>query len=79
MKAILKFDFDNVDEFEEQKFGVYLKALELYDVIFEMDQHLRSRIKYGGLKEEVEKEVQEIRDKLNEELSERNLSTNMLP
>jgi len=79
VKAKLEFDFDNCDNFEEQKFNVYIKALELYDVIYELDQHLRSRLKHGNLTGEVDKEVQEIRDKLHEELSERNCSTNMLP
>lgn len=69
MKAILKF---NLPE-ENQEFELATKAPKMYSTLWEFDQWLRSEIKYSG-----REELDEIRDKLRELMSNNNIDFDML-
>lgn len=70
MKAILEF---NLPE-DKEEFKLANQATSYYLVIEDIDNYLRSRIKYEQNSEEVEKVLQEVREKLYEIISENNLS-----
>ena len=71
MKAILEFDLpDDSDEFR-----LASTASNWYAALWDLDQYLRSRIKYEDtISDEAYDAVQAARDKLYEILSERNIS-----
>lgn len=68
MKGILEFIFPD----DEQEFRVASVAMDWYFAMWDLDQWLRSEIKYQ------EKDYQAIRDKLHEILGERSLDLYMV-
>ena len=71
MEAILKFNLPD----EQPEFDNAVNGWKWSIVTWELDQHLRSQIKYNDkLTEEQYNTTQEIRDKLWDILKEKNLS-----
>lgn len=74
-KAILEFDLNEPDDREAHKRAV--KSLDLVLALWDMDQYLRSQIKYGDeieLTDEQFTTLDEIKEKLHQILSEYNIS-----
>lgn len=74
-KAILEFDLNEPDDKEAHKRAV--KSLDMALALWDMDQYLRSQIKYSDeyeLTDEQYKTLEETRDKLHKILSEYNIS-----
>lgn len=65
MKAILEFDFDKEDSDDKSEHARMLKATDLCGCLWDFDQYLRDTLKYG----EKMPTVEEIRDKLHEEMN----------
>jgi hypothetical protein len=66
MKAILEFNLPD----DEEEYGRTVVATELCSILFDMDNYLRERLKYGELKsadEELEDARQKLSDLMNEE------------
>jgi hypothetical protein len=76
MKAVLEF---NLPE-DHQEFECATKAHDLYFVMWDMDQHLRNKLKYESenMSEEVYKALQETRDHLHNLMAERRVDFEML-
>jgi hypothetical protein len=74
MKAILEFDLNEAEDMIEHKRCI--KALDICLAIWDMDQYLRTRIKYesDGMTEEEYNAYETMRDKLREILEERSIS-----
>lgn len=74
-KALLEF---NLPE-DEKDFMLAVKAKELWLVLWEIDQELRSRIKYpsDSTSEEIIDALISIRDFLRESMSENNINFDM--
>lgn len=71
MKANLEF---NLPE-EQEDFDTCCNARKYYCVLWDLDQELRSKIKYDEkLNDEQYKIYEEIREKLHELLNEQNIS-----
>ena len=71
MKAILEFNLpdDNAD------FLLATRASSWYSALYELDQHLRSRLKYEeGLSDSADEALDQTRTKLHEIMSENNIS-----
>jgi hypothetical protein len=66
MTLTMEFDRDVPDDRTDLLLTVNARALSL--ALHTVDEHLRSRIKYGQLCEESIEELQAVRDKLREEL-----------
>ena len=74
-KAILEFDLNEPDDREAHKRAV--KSLDLVLALWDIDQYLRSQIKYGNeteITDEQYKILEETRTKLHQILSEYNIS-----
>ena len=71
MKATIEFNLDDPDESE--RFHVFTKAIELYFVIKDIDEKLRTKGKY-----EKNKEAEIVREEIREALVEHNLNLEML-
>ena len=74
-KAILEFDLNEPDDKEAHKRAV--KSLDMALALWDMDQYLRSQIKYSDeyeLTDEQYNTLEETRDKLHKILSEYNIS-----
>ena len=74
MKAELKFEYDtdNPDQVREIEL---IQQARLYKLAFwDLDQHLRNKLKYEELDPVTDKALQDTRDKLWEVLREYNLS-----
>lgn len=74
-KAILEFDLNEPDDKEAHKRAV--KSLDMALALWDMDQYLRSQIKYSDeyeLTDEQYKTLDETREKLHQILSEYNIS-----
>ena len=69
MKAILEF---NLPE-EEEQFNVASKGMDWALIVWELDQTLRNKLKYGDLLPNTRAELEEIRNTLDEMLIERGL------
>lgn len=61
-KAILEYDLPE----ERDDFDLAMKAAHLDYVIYELDNYLRGKLKYGELTDDQDRLYQEIRDKLTE-------------
>jgi hypothetical protein len=74
MKAILEFDLNEPDDVEAHKRAV--KALDLVIALWDIDQYLRSSLKYSsdGLTEDQYKVLDETREKFHDILRDRNIS-----
>ena len=68
MKAILEF---NLPE-DNQEFELHTKATKMYCTLWELDQWLRSEIKYK------DKELDEVRDKLREFMNDNRIDFDMV-
>jgi len=74
-KAILEFDLNEHDDVEAHKRAV--KSLDLVIALWDIDQYLRSLLKYGdecSITEEQYKILDETREKLHDILREKNIS-----
>jgi len=71
MKAILKFDLDKPEE--EERFKVFIKAIDLYFCLYDIDSELRNRAKY-----ENDEYAEKFRDFMYEKLKQYDLSLDML-
>jgi hypothetical protein len=71
MKAILKF---NLPE-DQEEYDVFIKANDMYSVIWEMKQWLRSETKYApdDISDDTINALYKCRDKFNELISNLNL------
>ena len=76
MKAILKFNLPD----DEQEYNLANNAMNFWNVLWELDQDLRSKTKYAAddLPQEKYDAYQEIRDKLHELMTENNVSLDMV-
>jgi len=71
MKGILEFDLRD----DQKEFETAINADKYKSVIWELDQYLRSEIKYNNnLSNDTCKAFELIRDKIREELIENNIS-----
>jgi hypothetical protein len=75
-KAILEYNLDEVDDRDAHLRAI--KSLSLTIALWEMDQHLRSELKYGTregeLPDEAYKAIERAREKLHEILGENGIS-----
>ena len=69
MKAIIEFSFPE----DKQDFELANSATKMYCIIWEIDQYLRSEIKYNG-----KEEFEPIREKLYELMNSSNFSFDMV-
>lgn len=74
MEAIIKF---NLPE-DEEDFQVAVNGKKMYSVLWEMDQWLRSNIKYApdSMSEDTYNAYQKCREQLSELMYEQNISLN---
>ena len=63
-KATLSFDLTDPDA--RESFHVAVQAKDYRLVLWDMDQYLRSNIKYGGHTEEIEEVYRAVRERLHE-------------
>ena len=68
MKAILEFSLPE----DNQEFELHTKATKMYCTLWELDQWLRSEIKYK------DKELDEVRDKLREFMNDNRIDFDMV-
>jgi hypothetical protein len=60
MKAMLRFDLPE----EEEQFRHATNGSAAHSALYEVDNYLRCQVKYAGLAEDVENELQKVRDLL---------------
>ena len=72
MKAILEFDLNEInDEYAHRR---AISSTDAYLVILDMSRHLRDKIKYGDLPDDVASALEEVREYLFIQLSNRNVN-----
>lgn len=80
MEAILKFNLDERDDIEAHLRCV--KALDMALALWDMDQYLRSKMKYGNkdaeLSDDAYKALEEAREQLREFMSSRGINLDEL-
>lgn len=64
MKATLEFDL--TDAQQKSEFEVAVNGMSAHITLWDLDQHLRSKLKYEELSDPVHEALQAIRDKLRE-------------
>ena len=69
MEGLIKF---NLPE-DQEEFDVATKAMDWAIIAWDMDQLLRNKLKYGKLLPNTRAELEEIRDTLNEMLTDKGL------
>lgn len=76
MKAILEFNLPD----DKQDFDLATRASDLWYVLYQLDQDLRSKTKYASddLPQDKYDAYEEVRDKLHELMSENNISFDMV-
>ena len=75
-KAILEFDLNDIDDASNHKRAVV--ANDMMSVLLSVDNYLRGQLKYNeNLTKEQYNVLQETRDFLNREMTERNLNFDM--
>ena len=76
MKAILEFNLPD----DKQDFDLATRASDLWYVLYQLDQDLRSKTKYASddLPQDKYDAYEEVRDKLRELMSESNISFDMV-
>lgn len=76
MKAILEFNLPD----DQQDFNLAVNAMKFWDVLYELDQDLRSKTKYApdDLPQDKYDAYQEVRDMLYELMSANNVSLDMV-
>jgi hypothetical protein len=72
MKATLEFNLDEPEDVLSHKRCI--SATDVYLVLFDMDNYLRSRIKYEELSEEVDDALSAARSKLYGIMAERGIN-----
>ena len=70
MKAILEFDLPE----EEEQFSAANKGMDWALLAWDIDQLLRNKLKYSDLLPNTSAELEEIRDTLNEMLTDKGLN-----
>lgn len=80
MEAILKFNLDEHDD--EQAHLRCVKALDMALILWDMDQYLRSKMKYGNkdsmLSDDTYKALEDAREELRESMSSRGINLDEL-
>jgi hypothetical protein len=80
MKAILEFNLDERDDIEAHLRCV--KALDMAVVLWDMDQYLRNKMKYGNkdsmLSDDAYKALEDAREELRESMSSRGINLDEL-
>lgn len=76
MKAILEFNLPD----DQQDFNLAVNAMKFWDVLYELDQDLRSKTKYApdDLPQDKYDAYQEVRDMLYELMSANNISLDIV-
>lgn len=76
MKAILEFNLPD----DQQDFDLAANAMKFWDVLYELDQELRSKTKYApdDLPQDKYDAYQEVRDLLYELMSNNRISLDMV-
>jgi hypothetical protein len=76
MKAILEFNLPD----DQQDFNMAVNAMKFWNVLYELDQDLRSKTKYApdDLPQDKYDAYQEVRDMLYELMSNNNISLDMV-
>jgi len=76
MKAILEFNLPD----DQQDFDLATKGLKFWNILWELDQSLRSKTKYApdDLPQDKYDAYQEIREELRELMSNNNISFDMV-
>lgn len=76
MKAILEFNLPD----DQQEYELANSGLSFWNVLWELDQELRTKTKYAsdGLPKDKYEAYQEIRDKLYELMNENNVNLEMV-
>ena len=76
MKAILEFNLPD----DQQDFNLAANAMKFWDVLYELDQELRSKTKYApdDLPQDKYDAYQEVRDLLYELMSNNRISLDMV-
>lgn len=72
--ATITVSFDSESTEDMDDFDVWRKGRDYQSVLGELDEHLRTKLKYEELDEAAEKAFQETRDRLYTLLEERGLS-----
>jgi hypothetical protein len=62
--AKVTIEFDSIEDNEE--LTMFINGIKWYSLAWEIDQYMRSRLKYSELSEEVHKELDAAREKLHE-------------
>ncbi len=79
-KAILEFNLDERDDIEAHLRCV--KALDMAVVLWDMDQYLRNKMKYGNkdsmLSDDAYKALEDAREELRESMSSRGINLDEL-
>jgi len=72
MKAILEFDLPD----DKDAYKIYNKAFDMHHILWELDQDLRSKVKYASDTDPDCKidAYQEVRNKLHQLLNEHNIA-----
>lgn len=68
-KVIIEFDTQE----DSDELTMCINGIKWYSLAWELDQYMRSRLKYSELSEEVYKELSETREKLHEIMREEGL------
>lgn len=66
MKATLIFDFDKEDSDDRVKHARMMKSFELCACLWDIDQFLREKLKYGNDYKSADEALEKTRDKLHE-------------
>lgn len=74
MEAILRFNLPK----DSEEFAVMSKAQDLYFVVYDLEQYLRSELKYKELDEATYEAYESIRDKLYDILEYHGCSLDMM-
>lgn len=71
MKATLEFNLPD----DKEDFDLATRALSWYSIVWDMDQYLRSRLKYeDSLSEDSYKALEEAREKLREIINDKGVT-----
>lgn len=69
--AKVTIEFDSIEDNDE--LTMCINGIKWYSLAWEIDQYIRSRLKYSELSEEVYKELDDTREKLHEIMREEGL------
>jgi hypothetical protein len=75
MKAILEFKLP--EDASDHLLATH--ASDFYLSLFDMDQYLRNILKYGHEFKSADEALEKVREELHEIMTERNVSTEMVP